>query len=101
MDFEFKDHGSRGEVYLHGHLTFERNEHFRYIYKKVEGGSHSEIIVDIGNLSFMDSAGLGMLLLLDDCMKSKGKKMKLRKPKGQVERLLTACQFDQVLPVEF
>ena len=101
MEFEIKDHDVHHEVFLRGHLTFEGNENFRHIVKKFEHSSHREIIIDINELKFMDSAGLGMLLLLGDCAKSKGGKMKLRKPKGQVERLLTSCQFDRLLSVEY
>lgn len=94
MDFEIKDIGGVRELCLRGRLTFEANGAFRTIVETVGAGARSRTIVDLSRLDFIDSAGLGMLILLKEACGN----LLLRAPKGQVQRLLAASRFDAIVP---
>ncbi|MDR3439813.1 STAS domain-containing protein [Telmatospirillum sp.] len=96
MDFELKDLGNSCELFLQGRLTFDGNAAFRTIIETLEKKSGRSAIVDLSGLDFIDSAGLGMLLLLQETC---GRGLSLRAPKGQVRRLLAAAHFQTIVPI--
>ena len=49
---------------------------------------------------FIDSAGLGMLLLARDEGKRKNLDVCLRRPRGQVKRMLEVARFDTMFTIE-
>lgn len=96
VDFELKDLGNSCELFLQGRLTFDGNAAFRTIIETLEKKSGRSAIVDLSGLDFIDSAGLGMLLLLQETC---GRGLSLRAPKGQVRRLLAAAHFQTIVPI--
>ncbi|MTJ80382.1 MAG: STAS domain-containing protein [Telmatospirillum sp.] len=96
MDFEIKDFGGASELWLRGRLTFDANVTFRTIFETLGKKHGQRITADISGLDFIDSAGLGMLLLLKE---ASGDRLTLRSPRGQVNRLLSACHFHTIVPV--
>ena len=99
MQYEIKDQGQHSEIVLKGRLTFDDNETFRQIYDAVEAVPARSVTLDVSGIDFIDSAGLGMVLLLRDCTQGKGSSLALRNPAGQVRRLLDACHMDALLPI--
>ncbi|HVI50443.1 MAG TPA: STAS domain-containing protein [Candidatus Sulfotelmatobacter sp.] len=99
MEYEIRDLGQRSEIFLKGRLTFEGNETFRQIYDTVEAVPARPVTLDVSAVDFIDSAGLGMVMLLRDCTAAKGGSLALRNPKGQVRRLLDICHMDSLLPI--
>lgn len=99
MDYEIRDHGQQSEIFLRGRLTFDGNEAFRQIFDAVEGVPARDVTLDVSGLDYIDSAGLGMMLLLRDCTQAKGGSLSLRHPSGQVQRLLSVCHFDALITV--
>lgn len=96
MDYEIKDTGSAREVTLRGRLTFDGNERFRTIVESLSGQPQRPVTVDVSQLEFIDSAGLGMLLLLKDALTGH---LTLQAPQGQVKRLLAASHFNTLMPI--
>jgi anti-anti-sigma factor len=76
------------------------HETFRQIMNEVIAVQPTECILDIANVSFMDSGGLGMLLLARDTFAAKGIALIIRRPTGAVKRLLNLAKFDQLLKIE-
>lgn len=99
MDYEIRDLGRQSEIFLKGRLTFDGNEAFRQIYDAVEAVPARDVTLDVSAVDFIDSAGLGMVLLLRDCTLAKGGTLSLRRPAGQVRRLLDVCHMHDLLPI--
>lgn len=97
MDYDLKNTGDGHELALRGRLTFEGNERFRAIIDTLGAGRSEGLSVDLSQLEFIDSAGLGMLLLLTECPCGT---VTLRTPRGQVKRLLAASRFDTLMAIE-
>jgi stage II sporulation protein AA (anti-sigma F factor antagonist) len=96
VDYEIKDTGSVRTLTLRGRLTFQGNERFREIVDGLNGQPHRALGVDVSQLDFIDSAGLGLLLLLNEAA---GGMVTLHRPQGQVKRLLAASRFNTLMAI--
>jgi HptB-dependent secretion and biofilm anti anti-sigma factor len=83
-------------VSLSGKLTFEDNTKFRQILTLLDKGDVKTLDMDFSDLDFIDSAGLGMLLLLrQECM-NRNTSLSLQATRGQVKRIFAISKFDQL-----
>jgi anti-sigma B factor antagonist len=57
------------------------------------------LTLDLSGLSFMDSAGMKVLMNLDRRSRREGWSLTIENPHGQVLRLLELSGFDQRLPI--
>ncbi|MBL4748164.1 MAG: STAS domain-containing protein [Magnetovibrio sp.] len=56
--------------------------------------------MDISNLEFIDSAGLGMIILAKDTITEKNGQFVLRCPQGQVKKVLDLTKFADILTIK-
>lgn len=100
MEYLVHDDDGIKEVTLKGHLTFADHEAFGSIIENIREYEGDECVIDLENLERVDSAGLGMFVLLRDMANSKNLKMIFRKPRGQVMRMLEISEFHTFLTIE-
>ncbi len=100
MDYaiEAKDHESI--VRLRGRLTFNDHAKLRTLITEMQGSKGKRQILDLGNLEFVDSAGIGMLLIAHEEMGNADKQLVLRGAAGQVKRVLSVAQLGKIVTVE-
>ena len=98
MRFDY-DPGS-GCVSMTGEFTFADYPVFQGILKHVNDGRDQSIVLDVSGLSFIDSAGLGMLILAREEAGKLGSTIRLRGPRGQVKRIFAVTKFDTLFAVE-
>ncbi|PCJ36363.1 MAG: anti-anti-sigma factor [Alphaproteobacteria bacterium] len=58
------------------------------------------IFVDLADVEFIDSAGLGMLLLARDEISKKSSSLTLKSPQGQVQRMFSVARFEQMFDID-
>jgi anti-sigma B factor antagonist len=58
------------------------------------------VILDLEQVQFMDSPGLGILVYADKVLKERGSHLVLRSPRGDVRLLFDTVQLDGVLNIE-
>ena len=56
------------------------------------------VVIDLGELSFIDSSGLGLLVVLNDQADADGWTLGLTRPSGQVLSVLRLTGADEHLP---
>lgn len=96
MDFEIS-HGDEGvNAVLSGQLTFRESATFRTLLQQLGGGT-SSLRIDLKGLDFIDSAGLGMLLVMREHCDGE---VRLRVGGGQVSRLLQLARFSDFFHME-
>lgn len=100
MDYGIHDHGDTKEISLSGRLTFADNKAFRNLVSNVEGTRRDKFVFDLGNLEYIDSAGLGMLILARDAAASQKKELRLCGAKGQVQQMLKISKFSTFMNVD-
>lgn len=82
-------------------LSFEDHDNFRELLKIFESKENKSCSVDLQNLSAIDSAGLGMLMIAFETAEKNGINFQLAKPQGQVKRLLEISQFEKVMTISY
>jgi len=85
---------------IQGELTFTDHSSFKQLVGTLFEGKASPIVLDLSKLEFIDSAGLGMLLLVRDEVNKSSKKLILRHPQGQVKRMFAVTKFETLFAVE-
>jgi anti-anti-sigma factor len=63
------------------------------------GHDQARLVVDLSEVSFMDSSGIGTLVSMRREARSRGAELELVCPDGPVLRVLTMVKLDQVIPV--
>ena len=99
MDYDIQTAGNMATVTLKGRFTFADNK----LIREVLGQFNSTVnncTMDIGQLEFIDSAGLGMLILANDTIAELGGKYVLCHPNGQVKKMLDLTRFADIITVE-
>ena len=78
---------------LRGKFTFSDHIEFREVLHKIEDNDVTQIVFHLGNLEFVDSTGLGMLLLALDAAESQQKKLTITGAMGQVKKMFDLARF--------
>ncbi len=84
---------------LRGSLNFNDHEAFRDIVAKLNEPGPSTCSVNLGGLDGIDSAELGLLMLINDSAKEQGISVTLRGAKDQVKRMLELTKITEVITV--
>lgn len=87
-------------IALEGRLTFTENGDFRRTLAGLEQGAIDTVVLDLTALDFMDSTGMGMLLVARDVVVGRGGQVVLRNAKGQVGRMLDLAKFSDFFTME-
>lgn len=84
-------------IRLQGEFTFTDNEEFQGMAKVIEASTQQAISLDMGQLEFIDSAALSMLLVLrEGCAKQK-KQLSIRNSQGRVKEVLEEMKFTKFI----
>lgn len=90
--------GMRCQVGLKGRFTFSDNQAFRELLNNISTSS-TTLELELAALEFIDSAGLGMLLLAHEMLQQRGGGIVLRTPRGQVQQMIDLSRFDRLFTV--
>lgn len=88
-------------VSLNGRLTFAENSAFRRVVEGLEQNPRPQVVFDLSGLDFVDSAGMGMLLVARDLTAARGGQVTLRAAVGQVARMLRLAKFGDFFTLDF
>ena len=84
-----------------GRFTFSDHLKFQKIISVVSGEKKIvKVFIDLSMLEFVDSAALGMILLISDILRERNGHLVLKKPIGQVARILEISQFSKLVNIE-
>jgi len=98
MQYAFADNDAT--VTLSGELTFVDHPVFRAMATRLMQAKAAASVIDLSGLEFIDSAGLGMLLVARDEAKRGNRKLVLRRPTGQVKRMLDISKFETLFSIQ-
>ncbi len=100
MDYAIDIKEQEALVRLTGRLTFNDHAKLRALIKEMLQNAAKRQILDLANLEFVDSAGIGMLLIAREELSNLDKQFILRKAGGQVKRVLTVAQLGKLITIE-
>ena len=84
------------QVLLSGQFTFADNFKFKQILELLEDAQVKALTLHFGGIDFIDSAGLGMLLLMRDECQIRSVALSIIATHGQVQKIFTISKFDQL-----
>ena len=99
MDYTKSDSGSDLDFLLSGAFGFADNPKVRMLISELESSASNTITLDVSELTHIDSAGLGMMVLINDAAGDAGKNLSVKGATGQVKKLLEISKFDQMMTV--
>lgn len=101
MDFSTRSVADGIEVRLNGRLEFTDHDRLRDIVALLDQGHSRRFVVDLSDLAFIDSAGLGMLLILQEETDQRNIKFIVRSPKNEVKRSLELAKIGEIITIEY
>lgn len=97
MNVSVNQENGRARLALKGRFDFTCHRGFKQAYEDAfAGGETREVVVDMGEVEYLDSSALGMLLLLRDKGKAMGKPVSLANCTGTVRDVLRVANFDKL-----
>lgn len=100
MDYGIEDKDQETVVRLRGRLTFNDHAKLRALIREMLQTKAKRQVLDLSALEFVDSAGIGMLLIAREEMFNVDKQLILRAAAGQVKRVLTVAQLNKIVAIE-
>jgi anti-anti-sigma factor len=98
---EYTVHKSSDQLYIqmNGSFTFDDNGGFREIIETMLETPAIPLILDLYHIDFVDSAALGMLLILREEAQKTGTAITLMKPAGQPKKMIELSQFHKLFTI--
>ncbi|HYH23233.1 MAG TPA: STAS domain-containing protein [Azospirillum sp.] len=100
MDYGIDVKEQDAVVRLRGRLTFNDHAKLRALIREMLQNKAKRQILELSALEFVDSAGIGMLLIAREEMANVDKQLVLRAAQGQVKRVLTVAQLSKIVVIE-
>ncbi len=100
LNMEFKDMGGKLVVVVTGDIDAYHSADFKKAVKeKIASYSGSTIVLDLSNVSYIDSAGLGSLVAILKDARNVGKSFVLSSLKPNVKRIFEMTRLDKVFKI--
>ncbi len=86
-------------IRLQGRFDFNTHRDFRAAADTALQAPHTQISVDFGEVDYLDSSALGMLLMLRDKARAANKTVSLVNCGGSVRQILDIANFSKLFPI--
>ncbi|WP_243342229.1 STAS domain-containing protein [Anaerococcus sp. AGMB09787] len=83
-------------IRLKGDLDVYSEEDFRDFIENNISPENKDIVIDIEDLDYLDSTGLGMFMKIYNDNKEKGKKVKIINPKDNIKKLFEITDLTEI-----
>lgn len=100
MNYTYKAIGDAIHVEMAGRLTFADYSQFRELTDIFSETNSKKCQLNLKDLEFIDSAGLGMLLIARDRLRMQEGDVILKGAQGQVKKMLDLGHFNNLFTVE-
>ena len=100
MKYEINDAAGSTVLSVSGEMTVSDRDIFGGLLPSLCRPGNRSVVVDMKDLEYMDSAGLGMLLTLREEATKQGAVVSIRHPEGEVREMLDLARFDTLFAIE-
>jgi anti-anti-sigma factor len=97
MDIRTTTDATTFRAELSGRLSFSDHQAFRILLQDIEKAKAKSCVFDLGQLTSVDSSGLGMFIIAAEAAKAGNWHLSLKGANGQVAQLLLLAKFDKLL----
>jgi len=95
-----QDHGDRATIQVAGEVDLATSPQLQAVLIDLVDQGFHQLIVDLEQVSFLDCAGIGMLVNARCRVQTHGGSLKLVKPRPVVQRVLALTGMTTVLPLD-
>jgi anti-anti-sigma factor len=88
------------EITVTGRLTFKYHKEYKDFLDDLLKNEVKTFVFDLAGVEFIDSAGLGMLLIAKQKSQAQGTNVLLRRPPDNVKRMLQVAKFDKIFDIQ-
>ncbi|MBS8262350.1 anti-sigma factor antagonist [Roseibium polysiphoniae] len=99
MNLRTECNGTQYTAFISGQLQYQDNGAFRTLVDDMTEANVKNCVFELSDLTSIDSAGLGMLVIASDAGKQNGWSLTLSGAKGQVRKILELSRFDQLMTI--
>lgn len=99
MDIEFRDLGEHKIIEVSGEVDLYNVSELKKALFGLTDGNHSSIVVDMKNVNYMDSSGIGALVAGQKKMKAHGGKFSLMNVHDDVLNILKLATLDKFFKI--
>ena len=100
MRLETYKSNDRFEAEISDKLTSSDLSNFRELLSEIKQSPCKVIVLDLNNLDWINSAGLGMLILAKELAEKEELELVLRSPRGHVKSLLELGRFEKIFNIQ-
>lgn len=100
MQFQLKRTEQELSVTCEGRFTFADHHAFREVVEEVSSNPPAVLIFNVNNVDFVDSAGLGMLLIANNACNENDTDVVIRGATGQVEKMVRIAKFGDLMTID-
>ena len=100
MKYSLSKDGTSATIQMSGRLTFEDHKSFRSLIGELSAGGINHVVVDMNQLEFIDSVGLGLLLIMRDDLVNRQGRFSLKNPTGEVKRIFSISHASSIFTIE-
>jgi len=83
------------EIKISGRFDFGIHQEFRKATEQASSGVNT-VVVNMGNVDYLDSSALGMLLVLRDKVGESKSAVQIKNAKPEVKKILEIANFDKL-----
>jgi anti-anti-sigma factor len=94
LKIETREDGDVAVIALAGEFDLAGVEKFEAAFAKLEAGAPGTLVVDLGELNFMDSSGLRSLVMADQRARKAGRRLAIVPGPPAVRRVFEITQLD-------
>ncbi|MBX3237157.1 MAG: STAS domain-containing protein [Nitrospiraceae bacterium] len=84
---------------LEGNFTYTQRKPFQDAVKNACGKNAQHIIIDLSQVSFLDSAALGLLMVTHRQLVAEKRKLSMYKPQPTVKQIIELANLHKTIPV--
>ena len=86
-------------ISVRGRFDYRLSRQFRDAYRRTPDNNGMTFNIDLSSADYIDSSGLGMMLLLRDYAECRGCSVIIQSPTEQVDKLLKVASFEQLFVI--
>lgn len=99
MQVNFINTDQNATIQLQGRFDFNTHRDFRAAVDSALLAPHAQLSVDFGEVDYLDSSALGMLLMLRDKARTANKTVALVNCHGSVRQILDIANFSKLFQI--
>jgi len=100
MDYRFNSEGDKFEVFLQGEMTKKDIEQVNKIVKMIDRNDVKDLCIDMSDIKYIDSSGMGQLLVLKDKMDKIKGALTIYNLNGYAKKMVEVANFDKLLEIK-